>query len=112
MSALIAPPEPAHRKEQNQEPEKKRRSGLGEEKNDAEQETATSTKEKVEAIKSFAVKQIQITDNIEKIKMQADDLLDSCIASIEKYRQEISINQLIHDYPEAINYVDVKSITI
>ncbi len=81
-------------------------------KNDAEQDTASKTTEKIAAIKSFAEKQNQIEDRIEKITTQFADLQDACISSIEKYRQEVSIHQLIHDYPEAVNYVDIKSIII
>lgn len=78
----------------------------------AEQETASKTTEKVEAIKSIIEQQNQITGKIENIRTQIEDLQDACTASIEKYRQEVSIHQLIHDYPETINYIDIKSITI
>lgn len=85
---------------------------LQQRKNDAGQETAFKTNEKVEALKSFVQKQNEITDKIEKVTEQIDDLQDACIVSIDKYREEISIHRLIHDYPEPINYVDIKSITI
>jgi hypothetical protein len=79
---------------------------------DAEQETASKTTEKVEAIKSIVEQQNQIAGRIENIRTQIEDLQDACTASIEKYRQEVSIHQLIHDYPKTINYIDIKSITI
>jgi NADH:ubiquinone oxidoreductase subunit 3 (subunit A) len=81
-------------------------------KNDTERETATKTNEKVEAVQSFAAKQKQITNIIEEIRAQIEELQDDCVASIDKYRQEISIHQLIHDFPQKVNYVDIKTITI
>lgn len=85
---------------------------LEDNKKSAEQQTALRTSEKVEAIQALSSKQNQLTNDADNIRTKIDDLPAECKASIEVYRQELAILQLINDYPQSINYHDVQSINL
>ena len=67
---------------------------------------------KLKAIQQLDEEHAQLQMEVEKTQVQIDDLPDEMRDSIQEYRQEIEIMQLINNYPSTVNYYDINSFTI